>query len=748
MNKVTYTDKGGKYIKMLTPISKETLNIMEQGIKESLERVAVTFNAFKADSKNKEKHDAYNDAKKKLPMLNVNLFAQESVPLKGARYTLGKASTFGVDYDLDEYVGSPDFKERRERMLNGIMEKAAANGICMVQRTPKGAHVAALRDPALSQLENIQRLDAALGLEHDTNAEDPERVFYHYGMANTLLLDERMFDTMPVAPPDIDYNKVRMRKKGATVSTSSMSIAPSAPSSAAVDDGPCYLNKYPFSEIVVKYWQLYNNGQTPVEGQRDKLTYQLASDLYPLCNGDINLLKRVVPIYDGFPFDEWEKKFESARQTDKQGIPWRIQRVLKELDSELKAKRTAPQMPKQLPQVVKDVTSLTPHELKPTVAASMWAAFSSYLSDVTYPYIDGTNMPTTLMTVLTGPMSSNKSCVEQPIQYIIRDLEEEDKPNRAKENEWMNAQRNGKANTPRPRVPIHNVSPDMTQPILTERFCASDENGRYNLYTHGPELNDLSKIDARGKQDGISQVIIHSFDNTAIGQERWMAEAMSGGAPARLSFNFSTTPSVLRQIFTSSTLENGAVTRLMMVSVPELDPHKMPRYGKYDENYSALLSPYIQRLRAACGKIKCEAVLKLFKKLQRDLADRYTKMETDAAEREVFWSFAKRALAIAFRVANELYIMQGRWDKVSSRFIRWMLEYDLYNKMRYFGDALKSRITNNGHRNFSKKTLYDLPEYFTLDDVTSIGLKPNTVDQYVCRGKVERLGDGHYHRLV
>lgn len=749
MNTVKFNLTGEKWVKILSPLTKENFLKMEEQTNLLVANVMNAFNALKADPTDKSKKEAYNNAKKQLPMLNFNLFAQKATPLKGARYILGKASVFGVDYDLDPYIGFSDFEERHEKLINDIMAKAKANNICMVQRTPKGAHVAALRDPGLSQLENIKRLDIALGLEHDTNAEDPERVFYHYGKANTPLLDDRMFDTKPVAPPDVDYNKACAHTLSPVASASDASMPTAAPAFASTATAePRYLNKYPFSMIVGKYWQLYNNGQTPVEGQRDKLTYQLASDLYPLCNCDINMLKCVVPIYDGFPLDEWEKKFESAQKTSQEGIPWRIQRVLKALDAEKEAKETPPPMPRRLPQVVKDVTSLTPTELKPTVAAAMWAPFSAYLEDVTYPYIDGSLSPSNVMSVLVAQMSEGKGCVEQPIKYIISDLLEEDKPNREKEREWVTAQRKGKTNAARPRVPIRITYPDMTQPILTERCCASEENGRYNLYTHGPELNELSKLDTRGKQNSINQFINSSFDNSAMGQERWMADAMSGGAPVRFSFNFSCTPTMFRQILPKYTLLDGAVTRLLLITVPKLDPHKMPCYGKYSEAYHDLLTPYIEHLRAAHGQIKCAAIFKLFRKMQLEIADRYEKMGTDTAEGEVFWSFAKRALVIAYRIATELYIIQGKWDKVSEKFIRWLFKYDIWCKMHFLGDELKSLMTSERHRNFSRTTIYDMPEYFTRYDVVKMQLKPNTVDQWVRRGKVENLGDGNFHRLM
>ena len=499
---------------------------------------------------------------------------------------------------------------------------------------------------------------------------------------------------------------------------------------------PLY-NGIPYSEIISKYWELYNFGKLPTMGDRNVKTFELAVTLRAICNYSLPQLEAVIPRYDNFPEQEWRTTLESALKEPRKGMPYRLRQVLLAIQSDSKIAATGgsrdvpPAMPQKLPKLLKLLSSKVPQMYKPAVCEAIFPALAIHLHGVKFRYWDNVDHEPTFMNVLIAPMSVGKGAIKKPIDFILADIKEADKPNRLKEAEWKRKNPSGKtkAKDPRPNdICIQILIDNLTDAVFNQRVVDAHENGQRFVYTRVDEVEQLKKVTSRGTVDEVSILIRKAFDNAEHGQERVGADSITGIAPLRWNFNASTTIPNAHRFFLKS-VNDGTLSRLNLSTIikPRLEDAQennqassqqspddsLPIFGIYDDKFAQDLKPYLDRLSSASGLIECPQALKLAKELTRENDKRASLYESEA-----YRILSYRANVIAYLKAMVLYVAQGyHWSEDIAEYVRWSEQMDLWCKMRFFGTQLEEEILQEVKQiNASPQNLLStLPDEFTYE---------------------------------
>ena len=639
--------------------------------------------------------------KQRLLQMNYSCLPNEDGSLKGAT-----RPSNCVEMDID-HIAPEELPKVRER----ILEKKEELGLLMLELSARGAgyHLVFRRRAELSQEENLQWASELLGVAFDKGAKDITRVFYTTtdSEEDLLFLDDGIFAI----------------EEAATVTALQRnSTKTDCKPSEAVHSFPQDYHGFAFGDIVAKYWELFNDGKEPQEGDRDTLTYQLACDLRHICGRNAEWLDQVIPCYDHFPLEEKRKKIENALQAKSEGMPYRLKQVLSALKSTKAIKAcggtltTPPEMPKRLPQLVKLLTKNVPDFYKPAVANAVFPALGAHLHGVRFRYWDNVEHEATFMNVLIGRQSIGKGTIKKPIEYIMNDIRQRDIPNRQREAEWK--QRNPGAKQkkePRPTdICIQMLIDNLTDAVFNQSIVDAHNNGGRFIYTIVDEIDALKKVTSKGTVDEVGLLIRKAFDNSMAGQERVGADSVSGIAPLRWNFNASTTPPNARKFF-SKMVNDGTVSRLdVSTIIRNDDDDTAPILGIYDHAFATELKPYLDRLEAASGMIECPQALRLsmeMKKENHEAAQLY--------DSEAYKVLSYRANVIAWLKGMVLYVAQGyRWDKTIADFVRWSQQYNLWCKMLYFGQQLEKELREEveiQRQSRPQNLLELLPDEFTRE---------------------------------
>ena len=498
----------------------------------------------------------------------------------------------------------------------------------------------------------------------------------------------------------------------------------------------------PFEKILAKYWELNNNGFEPTEGDRDTLTFQLASDLRHICGKKFEWLDQVIPCYDGFPLEEKHTKIKNALASKYEGMPTRLRVVLDALegrsqkddgrcktsdlsnDSKLSSLNSQlnspPEMPVKLPKLIQLLVSKTPKVYQAAVANAVFPPLATHLCGVRFMYTDNVEHEATLMNCLMAGTGAGKGCIDKPIERIMADIERRDKENERREAEWKKDCQKRGANKDKQLRPeglvIQIIDPDMTKPALVTRM---DEAEGHFVYVKLNELDLFEQLKgSTGKQH--FQLMCLAFDSDATyGQTRVGTQSVTARPMCRFNWNACTTILKGRRFF-RNVLTDGPISRINFCTIPEQEiGAEQPIYGQYDAEFDEALKPYIDNLVAARGLIDCPQAYKLAKKLLKECAE-FAQM----SQNDTWWNLSHRACVIAWLKACVLYVANGqKWEKSIDDFIRWSLNYDMYCKMIFFGNRIEaanntedSRIGTRGPRNL----LELLPDVFTLDDAKRV----------------------------
>ncbi len=534
----------------------------------------------------------------------------------------------------------------------------------------------------------------------------------------------------------------------------------------------------PFATILKKYWEVNNGGYEPTEGDRDTLTFQLASDLRHICGKSFEWLDQVIPCYDGFPLEEKRQKIKNALASKYEGMPTRLKQVLDaltidhspftidhlaaqgEVEDECSmfngqcSMKNPPEMPEKVPRLIALLTSKTPQMYRPAVAHAVFPALGTHLKEVRFLYTDNVEHEATLMNILMAGTGAGKGCIDKPIKHIMADIRRRDAENEKREREWKkDCQKKGanKDKLVRPEgLVIQIIDPDMTKPALVTRM---DESEGHFVYV---KLNELDLFDqlkgTTGKQH--FQLMCLAFDpDSEYGQTRIGTQSVTARPRCRFNWNACTTVQKGQRYF-RNVLTDGPISRINFCTIPESEIGiEQPVYGQYDAAFDEALKPYIDNLCAARGFVDCPQATRLAKKLQQECAE-FARLSQD----EVYWNLSFRACVIAWLKACVLYVANGcKWEKTIEDFVRWSLNYDLWCKMQFFGDAI--RQANNGDERIGRRgphnLLLDLPDVFSFEDARRVrrqqglpdkGLRP-MISNWKSRGYINQISEISFEKL-
>jgi len=650
--------------------------------------------------------------KHRLVQMNYSCLPNADGTLKGSTRM---SDTVGMDIDHLKAEEMPAVRDR-------ILDKKDELGLGMLEESARGCgyHLVFTRRPHMSQVENLQWAAQLLGVDYDAQAKDITRVFFTTGTEQLIYLDDAIFASEEVL--GTDFTDLHGLSKSSDDNNSCNSR-----NSCQDKD----YNGMAYSDIIAKYWELFNGGKLPVVGDRNALTFELAVTLRSICGYSLEGLQAIVPNYwaapDGTCTDadrtEYLHTLENALKEPRRGMPLRLKQVLQALKEQQGVKAcggtvsTPPPMPKRLPPLIKLLTRNVPWYYKPAVASAVFPALGAHLHGVHFRYWDNVDHEATFMNLLVGRQSVGKGSIKKPIEYIMEDIRQRDLLSRQREAEWKQKNPTGKQKKdPRPAdICIQMLIDNLTDAVFNQRVVDAHNNGERYIYTIVDEVEALKKVTSSHKADEVGLLIRKAFDNSMAGQERVGADSVSGIAPLRWNFNASTTPPNARKFFYKM-VNDGTVSRLDVATIirPIEDDDEAPILGIYDDRFAAELKPYIDRLDAANGLIECPQARKLALDLKQENADTARLYESEA-----YRVLSYRANVIAWLKGMVLYVAHGyRWDKTIAEFVRWSEQYNLWCKMLYFGTQLEKELNDEQElqRHSGPQNLLELlPDEFTRE---------------------------------
>ena len=450
----------------------------------------------------------------------------------------------------------------------------------------------------------------------------------------------------------------------------------------------------PYEEITKALVDLM--GGAPAHGNRNNFIYREACLLRYICNSEAAWIKQVIEIFgedEAKAFASVENACKVAQSTE---MPQLVKQAVEIARKNYLAKQATekagiyadvpPQMPAKLPKLVKLLTSKVPADFKPAVAMAVFPPLAAHLKGVSFRYTDNQVHEPAMMNLLVAAMSSGKSLVNGPIDCIIDDLVQMDKVNRQKEQDWKDEVSTMGDNKKKPVRPedicIRIVSPDLTRAAYIQRLDDVQKAGDGFLYCKMDEVDMLKKF------NDPSQLIRCCWDCSLDGQERVGVKSVTAQVKTRFNWNASSTIAVTQKFFSVREVADGAVSRLSLATIIRPDFAPRPVVGEYDALFKAQLAPYIHHLNGTSGFKDCKKARLLIERLENEI------METaQLAYNKPYAEFAKRGLANGFRRAMVLYLANGeKWEKPIEDFIEWSVKYDLWCKMRFFGNQMQEAI--------------------------------------------------------
>ena len=481
-------------------------------------------------------------------------------------------------------------------------------------------------------------------------------------------------------------------------------------------------------------------GGEPQHGSRNSFIFTLSCYLRYLCDDNATWIKQVIPTFG----EEKKRAFttvdSACQRKQSHRMPMIVRKAISLCQEERARGKAADydadefgdilnpdsyfyrihEMPQKLPRLIRLLVSKTPAIYQPAVSQAVFPALASHLCDTRFRYIDNVEHEATLMNILCAPTGSGKESITQPINRIMADIRARDAEQRERERAWKdecNRKGSNKDKRERPEgLVIQEVNIDMTNPAFVLRMKEAE---RHFLYA---KVNELNLFDAlKGKTNQHFRIMELAFDLGNYGQDRVGVQSVTETVKVRFNWNACCTPKKCRDYF-RRVVTDGPVSRISFATI-ERRPcgSEIPVYGSYDASFDEELKPYIDNLLKARGLVDCPQALRLARKLMEENAE-FARL----SQNYVFENLSFRANVIAYLKACVLYVANGmKWEKSIEDFVRWSERYDLWCKLKLFGQMIYdadgeqdkvSRTAPNGPKNL----LSLLPDEFTIDDYVKV----------------------------
>lgn len=474
-------------------------------------------------------------------------------------------------------------------------------------------------------------------------------------------------------------------------------------------------------------------GGIPEHGSRNTFIYSIACHLRPICDSNPEWVRRVLPgDFYGESADRAIATIKSACNSAKiPNISRKLQAALKIChmmqDKSNDNAAEPPVLPGRLPRAVKLLVSKVPDLYKPCVANAIFPPLATHLNGVRFRYNDNTEIEPSMMCLIMASMTAGKSCVNKPIEYIMKDIDEKDEQQRKllqDYNDSVNMKGANERGDKRGYFPIQHILTNITHAAFITRL--NDAGGK-PLYSNMNELDMLDDL-CSSSRIRVSGIIRLAYDCDIYGQERAGTQSVTATPRLRWNWNASTTIQKGQRYFHNG-LVDGTLSRINLCTIIAPVNGGMPKYGIYNKKFADSLKPYIDNLNAYCGKgvIVCRKANKLVDEMLAENSEIYV-LTGDKSRLQLSY----RSVVMAFKKVMILYIMNGcRWEKAFEDFFRWSVRYDLWNKNRFFGNQLRDAISAET-RNLSRgpvNLLERLNDRFTRNDAEllrrSNGMEPN-----------------------
>ena len=605
----------------------------------------------------------------------------------------------------------------------------------------KGTHVLISLPEGMTPHEAQQRFSEEVGFRADPALKDVARCIYMVPEEFTLYVNEKLF-----APTVVPQSNTESR--GVLLSSPADGVS--------AQDSPPFTYPQTYEDIpyktVIEVLEEQMGG-LPDVGSRNNFIFSMACHLRYICDDNPLWIAQVLPTYG-----EEQVKFlatvkSACQRIQTKVMPRIVQRTLaickRKYETDGQSLEVAPEMPKNLPPLIRLLVSRTPEIYQPAVAHAVFPSLGAHLYDTRFRYIDNCYHEATLACLLMALTGSGKSCVNTPIDYIMADIRERDEVCMEKERKWKRDTQSKGANKDKRQRPegiiIQCIDADITSAAFVQRMA--DAEGRF-LYARMNEIEQLNNLSSRGNSHNVFDLLCLAFDyGNLYGQTRIGAASVSEKVTVRFNYNVSTTVRK-GQYYFRNVLTDGPISRINFCTIPERPiGSEMPVYGSYDDTFADELKPYIDRLNAARGLVECAEVNALSRKLVEECAE-FARL----SQSRVYENLSFRANVIAFLKAMVLYVAHGEvWTHEMEDFVRWSLQYDLWCKMRFFGEAIQAqeegsmKLPTKGPQNL----LDQLPEIFTREEASQMrqrmSIRNGSVRQmlgnWVHRGYIEMYGE-------
>ena len=526
--------------------------------------------------------------------------------------------------------------------------------------------------------------------------------------------------------------------------------APTTQGEAVVEYDTEY-NGVPYSDIVQRLEEQL--GGKPERGARNSFIFTMACNLRYICNDDAAWVASILPTY-GEDVQKHRQTIQSAiNRPMSREMPATLARALKVSDAVAHPEGAAaheaapPALPEVLPQPVSLLVEHAPERVRAAVAMAVFPALGAYVKGLHLVYADGRDYEPTFMNILVAEQSAGKSAVNKPLDHILATLKARDEVSLNREREWKEKCSIISTTQDKPERPkglcVQILPPDMTNAAFVQRL--SDADGHF-LYTRMDEVELLNALRTNGTANMVSAVLRLAFDCGEYGQVRVAANAVNAMVRVRWNWNASSTVQNVRKYFAKN-IADGTLSRLSFATIPEDEEdvycEDFPVYEHYAESYTDLLQPYIDRIETCSGTLVCPEAIASVRALNRELLTFAREAEDSGYAR-----MSRRGILMGFFRAMLLYVMNGcQWSEAIEAFATWSVKYDLWCKMRFFRDMLRSNI--EGERAALQRgpvgLLPLLPQEFTRDDVRALriaqGMKPDpkeVLKKWIARGQVVR----------
>ena len=646
------------------------------------------------------------------------------------------SGSVGMDIDFNE--GDNQAENLSHEIRDRILSKKDDLGLLFFERSAtKGYHIAFKRHPELTQENNLRWASQMLGVAYDEGAKDHTRVFFSStaSPSDLIYVSEELFDNQTEYVVENSLNGSNgLNGFGNNGNAAPVAVETTFQTPQTSQTYPTDYDEIPYSLLVDCLADQL--GGVPVHGSRNNFLFSMACHLRYVCNDDPRWIRQVLPTYGEDPERLYRTIQSACNRAQSRNMPPMVQRAISVARGQHKqmsvgeqsrttnplAASAPPELPKKLPRLIQLLVSKVDPMYRPAVAQAVFPPLGAHLHGVTTRYIDNSiNDLGGFMSVLMAKQSIGKGSVNMPIELIMEDVRQRDDYSRELEKQWKAQCKQSKSTEKKPSRPeglcVQYLMSNMTNAAMVQRLLDVQAAGDKFIYVKLDEIELLDQIKATGGATA-SEIIRLAFTQSLYGQERVGQESVTGTPPLRFNFNASTTIPAGQSYFRNG-LTNGTLSRLTFATIIKpLGKRGIPRYGDYDEQFKRQLQPFISNLNAASGLIECRQAEKMAERIMEENADL-----AELSDDDVFETLSFRANRIAYDKAMLLFIAHGyQWSKDIADFCRWSEQYDLWCKLRFYGEQMREEtLREQLPAVFGPQNMLELlPDRFGKQDLSAV----------------------------